>query len=150
MLLLTFHAGSQCFGIEASSIIEVAMVPSCRRVPLAPQYFFGLCHYRGATIPVLDLTFLLAGTASRLMFSTRLVVVRVAIASGSPQTLGLVAEDAVQTLRCALEDVADPEVRIKRAPYLGETVISKGLMIQMLSVPILMETEVAEVLFAAV
>lgn len=149
MLLLTFHAGSECFGLDVSSIVYVAAVPNCRCVPFSPSYFFGLCQYRGTVIPVLDVSALLAGARSRVLFSTRMIVVKTRVGSAAPQTIGLVAERAVQTVRYSQQDVVDPEIRIRQAPYLGKIVISNGSMIQLLSLPELLETEVAEVLFNA-
>jgi chemotaxis-related protein WspB len=149
MLLLTFYAGTECFGIDVLSIIDVAAVPHCRHVPLSPSYFFGLCQFRGAVIPVLDLSALLAGSPSRLLFSTRLIVVRIGVGVAPPQTLGLIAEHAVQTIRYSPHQTIDPEVRIREAPYLGKVVVSNGSIIQLLSLPKLLETEVADVLFDA-
>jgi chemotaxis-related protein WspB len=149
MLLLTFQAGIECFGIDVLCIVDVAAVPHCRRVPLSPPYFFGLCQFRGAVIPVLDLSALLAGSPSRLLFSTRMIIVRIGVRDAPPQTLGLVAERAVQTVRYSQNEVIDPEIRVRQAPYLGKVVVSNGSIIQLLSLPQLLETEVADVLFDA-
>jgi len=147
MLLLVFQVGCEYFGLDAASIVEVTVVTRCHPVPLAPKYFLGLCRYRGTVVPVLDLTALLAGTASRLLFSTRLVIARTAIGSASPRTLGLIAESAVQVIRYSPDAVTDPEIRIKEAPYLGKVVVANGCLIQILSLPSLLETEVGSALF---
>ena len=147
MLLLTFQAGGQTYGIDARNVIQVAPYPACTPLPHAPACIAGLAIWRGQTLPVIDLSALLDGTPARPLLSTRLLIVDYPCAEGGSQPLGLLVEKAVETIkqeetRCEPQKVAIPE-----APYLNGTAEHDGRLIQRLAVEELLPPSVRQLLF---
>ena len=147
MLLLTFQAGGQTYGIDARSVIQVAPYPTCTPLPHAPAYIAGLATWRGQTLPVIDLSALLDGNPARPLLSTRLLIVDYPRAEGGARPLGLLVERAVETvredeIRCEPQKVAIPE-----APYLNGTADHDGPLIQRLAVEELLPPSVRQLLF---
>jgi chemotaxis-related protein WspB len=119
MLLLQFQAGSERFGLEVSQVIEVAPLVILREIPHAADYVAGLFNYRGTLVPVIDLTVLLTGTASRMLMSTRIILVHYNGADKAPHILGLLAEGVTETVACRPSDLQPPVINVAEAPYLG-------------------------------
>jgi chemotaxis-related protein WspB len=133
MLLLLFQAADQTYGLDASCILEVSPVPELRQAPHAPPYVAGLLNYRGRTIPAIDLTYRIAGRASRPALSTRLLLAR--YDSGEERSvLGLIAERAVETVTCHESDFDTTGIDIPDTPYLGKAAILNGKIVQLVTV----------------
>lgn len=150
MLLLTFQAGGQTYGIDARNVIQVAPFPAYTPLPHAPAYIAGLATWRGQTLPVIDLSVLLDGTPARALLSTRLLVVDYPSAEGGSHPLGLLVEKAVEIVkqdevRCEPQKVVIPE-----APYLKGTAEHDGRLIQRLKVEELLPPSVRQLLFPSV
>jgi chemotaxis-related protein WspB len=147
MLLLVFQAGGQTYGLDTRHVIEVAPYPECTLLPHAPAYVAGLTTWRGRTVPVIDLSALIAGTPARPLLSTRLLVVEYARREGRSHPLGLVAEKAVETI--VLEEARhEPQkVKIPDAPYLDGTVEHAGRLVQRLALDELLPASVRDLLF---
>ena len=144
MLLLLFQSGNQRFGIDAAEVIEVAPPLACRTLPHAPAYGAGLVNYRGATVPVIDITALLTGAPAQLLMSTRLLLVRY-----GGHILGLLAERAVETTACRETDLRPMPVGIEGAAYLGPVLMDRAGMIQKITVTALLPGAVRDMLFPA-
>ncbi len=147
MLLVIFQAGGQTYGLDARSVIQVAPFPVCTPLPHAPAYVGGLATWRGLTIPVIDLSALINGTAARPWLSTRLLIVDYALPGGRSQPLGLVAEKVVETVVAEETRHEPPKVTIPDAPYLDGTVGHDGRLIQRLTVEELLPASVRDLLF---
>jgi chemotaxis-related protein WspB len=147
MLLLVFEAGGNRYGLDAREVVEVAPYALCRPLPQAPAYVAGLAGYRGNSIPVIDLSTLLAGTPARRLLSTRLIVVSYPCGDGQSRPLGLLAENAIETVRCREDELQPLPVELKEAPYLGQTVRRTHGLIQRVTVAELLPPHVKAVLF---
>ena len=147
MLLLIFQAGTQTYGLDTRQIVEVAPYPECTLLAHAPTYVAGLARWRGRTIPVIDLSALIGGTAAPALFSTRLVVVDYVRSEGHAHPLGLVAEKAVEILGVSETDLEPQKVEIPNAPYLSGTLEYAGRLIQRVTVNELLPASVRELLF---
>jgi chemotaxis-related protein WspB len=145
MLLLLFRAGEERFGLETPAVVEVTPVPVLRPVPSAPDYVAGLFDYRRTIVPVIDLPALLCGRAARMLMSTRVAVVRY----GEDHLLGLLVENATETLVCQAEDFKAPGIRVDEAPYLGDVLRTPDGMVQRITVERLLPAHVRERLFEA-
>ena len=150
MLLLTFQAGGQTYGIDARSVIQVAPYPACTPLPHAPAYIAGLATWRGRTLPVIDLSALLNGTPAVPLLSTRILIVNYPCPEGSAQPLGLLVEKAVETIKQAEARCEPQKVTIPEAPYLNGTAEHDGRLIQRLAVEELLPLSVTELLFPSV
>ena len=147
MLLFTFQAGGQTYGLDARNVIQVAPYPICTPLPRAPAYVAGLVTWRGRTVPVIDLSALMDGTPARPWLSTRLLVIDYALPNGRSCPLGLVAEKAVETIVCEETQCEPQKVTIPDAPYLDGTSEHDGRLIQRLTVNELLPASVRELLF---
>ena len=56
MLALFFELRGEVFAIPARAVVEVVPKVELRVVPRAPQWLAGVFPYRGAVLPVVDLT----------------------------------------------------------------------------------------------
>ena len=147
MLLLTFQAGGQTYGIDARNVIQVAPYPACTPLPHAPAYIAGLATWRGQTLPVVDLSALLEDTPARPLLSTRLLIVDYPLAEGSSRPLGLLAEKAVETIQQEETRREPQKVMIPSAPYLDGTAQHEGRLIQRLAVEDLLPPSLRQLLF---
>ena len=147
MLLLLFQAGNQTYAIDARNVIEVAPLPVCEPLAHAPVYVSGLAIWRARTIPVVNVSALIAGTAARALLSTRLIVVDYVAGNGFSHPLGLVAEKVVEAVAFDEARCEPPKVRLPDAPYLHGTVEHAGRMIQRLTLEELLPPAVRDLLF---
>ncbi len=150
MLLLTFQAGGQTYGIDARNVIQVAPYPVCTPLPHAPAYIAGLATWRGQTLPVIDLSVLLDGAPARPLLSTRLLIIDYSRAESGSRPLGLLVEKAVETIKQDETRCEPQKVTIPEAPYLNGTAEHDGRLIQRLEVEELLPPSVRQLLFPTV
>lgn len=148
MLLLRFQAGKECYGLDVSRVIEVVPMVVLRPLPHADPAVAGIFNYRGTMAPIIDLTTLLAGVASRPLFSTRVILVHYPGLDGEDHILGLLAERVTETVFCAEEDFQTTGVSIDAAPYIGDLLShADGGTIQRIDVKQLLPPTLMEALF---
>lgn len=147
MLLLQFQAGKERYGMDVSRVIEVIPMVVFRPLPHADPAVAGLFNYRGTMVPVIDLTTLLAGDASRPLFSTRVILVHYPGRDGEDHTLGLLAERVTETVFCAEEDFQTTGISIDAAPYISDLLIHADGMIQRVEIEQLLPPNLKEALF---
>jgi chemotaxis-related protein WspB len=147
MLLLQFQAGKERYGMEVSRVIEVIPMVVFRPLPHADPTVAGLFNYRGTMVPVIDLTVLLEGAASRPLFSTRIILVDYPGRDGEHHILGLLAERVTETVFCTEEDILPAGIAVAGAPYLGDLLLHAGGMIQRIAIERLLPASLQESLF---
>ena len=95
------------------------------RLPLkpiahAPLWVAGIFAHRGAMVPVIDLSALTFGEPAQARTSTRLVLVNYKPEPWlEARWLGLILEQATETLRCQPDEFQPYGVDTGEAPYLG-------------------------------
>lgn len=147
MLLLQFQAGKERYGFDVSRVIEVVPMVVFRPLPHVDDSVAGVFNYRGTMVPVIDLTALLTGDASRPLFSTRIILVHYPGRDGEDHTLGLMAERVTETVYCAEEDFQTAGISVDGAPYLGDLLIRTVGTIQRVEVEQLLPPALKEALF---
>ena len=150
MLLLRFQAGKERYGLDVSRIIEVIPMVVFLPLPHADPTVAGLFNYHGAIVPVVDLTVLLAGSPSRPLFSTRVILVDYHRRPGRDDDrhiLGLLAEGVTETVFCEEEDLHPAGIDIDGASYLGDLLIHADGMIQRVAIERLLSPTLQETLF---
>lgn len=148
MLLLQFQAGNGLYGIDSSRIIEVIPMVACRPFPHAGHAVTGIFNYRGVMAPVVDITELIIGIPSRFLLSTRIIMVDYCGRDGKPHALGLLAEQAIETVSCGREDFQPAGIAAREAPFLGDMLIlPAGGMIQRVDIELLLPPSLQEMLF---
>ena len=119
MLFLVFQLGAHRYAIDASQIAEVLPLVAINAIARAPEEVAGIFVYRGAPVPVIDLSQLFEGRPAERRLSTRIIIVHYPGGSGGTRVLGLIAEKATETIRREAVDFVDSGVLNDRAPYLG-------------------------------
>src|SRR6202051_5175749 len=142
MLFLKFRIGSESYALDAAQIAEVLPLLEITRVPQAPVGVAGLINYRGKFVPVIDLSELMFGEPASPHISTRLILVRY-----GGHLLGLIAEQATETMRREAASFAESGISSDAAQYLGPVTQDGGQLIRWIDVQKLLPAAVSSVLF---
>jgi chemotaxis-related protein WspB len=147
MLFLIFELGKDRYALDVRQIAEVMPVVSVKQVPRAPKAMTGLLNYRGAPVPVVDLTQLTLGHPSAHRLSTRIVLVHYPDETGRTHLLGLIAERATQTARHERSEFVAAGITNAGAPYLGPVVTDARGLLQWIDVRTLLPPSFRDLLF---
>jgi chemotaxis-related protein WspB len=113
-----------------------------------PDWVAGVFAYRGAVVPVIDLSALTFGEPAQARTSTRLVLVNYRPdESTEARLLGLILEQATDTLRCNPADFQPYGLDNRQAPYLGPVREDAQGLLQWVRVADLLDDRVRGVLF---
>ena len=138
MLFLVFQLGAHRYAIDASQVAEVLPLVAVNAIARAPEEVAGIFLYRGAPVPVVDLSQLLEGRPAERRLSTRIIVVHYpagnGAASGPTRLLGLIAERATETIRRDALDFVDSGVVNDQTPYLGAVAPDSRGMVQRIDI----------------
>lgn len=134
MIALLFDVSGQRYALDASQIVEVVPAVRLRTLPGVPPHVAGIFRYRGAMVPVIDLSQLIGGTPAQPRLSTRLVLVRQAGPSGEVRVLGLIAEHATDGITTVPQRAASAGIATPEAPYLGALVMHGDETVQFVRV----------------
>ena len=147
MLFLTFRLGEDQYAIDSAQVIEVLPLINLKRIPQTPTGLAGLFNYHGKSVPLVDLAELTLGKPSRKWMSTRIIVVKYGDSSSGVHMLGLLAEQATQTVHRKQEDFKDSGARTTSAPYLGAMAIDASGILQRLEINHLLPQSLRSQLF---
>ncbi|KRP60790.1 chemotaxis protein CheW [Pseudomonas trivialis] len=149
-LFLLFHIGSERFALKATEVAEVLPRLPLKPIAHAPAWVAGIFAHRGALVPVIDLSALTFGTAAQARTSTRLVLVNYQPQSwAEPRRLGLILEQATDTLRCDPAEFQPYGLDNRQAPYLGPVRDDEAGLTQWIGVNDLLTEDVRALLFSA-
>jgi len=151
MLFLIFELGRDRYALDVRQVAEVLPLVGIKHVPQAPPAVAGIVNYRGAPVPVIDLSQLTLGRPAARRFSTRIVLVHYTPTSSGAaertQLLGVIAERATQTIRRDESDFIPPGVFNEAASYLGPVAADGDGFVQWLDVRALLPASLRELLF---
>ncbi|QQZ35247.1 chemotaxis protein CheW [Pseudomonas sp. SK2] len=143
VLYLQFRIGEQRFALDVREVIEVLPRRPLKPIAQAPTWVAGVLAHRGVMVPVIDLSVLSFGRPAVQRTSTRLVLVRYR----QDQQLGLVLEQATDTLRCHPEAFQPYGLDNPDARYLGPVLQDAEGMLQRIEVDDLLTDSVRMLLF---
>lgn len=149
-LFLLFRIGDQRFALEAVEIAEV--LPRLQLKPIAqtPNWVVGVFVHRGVVVPVIDISALTFGHPAQARTSTRLVLVHYRPeADGTSQLLGLILEQATDTLRCPPGEFKEYGLDNRLSPYLGPVREDEQGLLQWIRVQDLLSAPVRKLLYPA-
>ncbi|MGC5702242.1 purine-binding chemotaxis protein CheW [Pseudomonas sp. NFXW11] len=150
-LFLVFHIGQERYALQAVDVVEVLPRLPLKPIAQAPSWVAGVFAYRGAVVPVIDLCQLTFERPAQLRTSTRLVLVHYRGDGSQPaRALGLLLEQANDTLRCDPQEFQPYGLDNRQAPYLGPVREDASGLLQWVRVDDLLAPEVRELLFPAV
>ncbi|MNE47957.1 CheW-like domain protein [compost metagenome] len=108
----------------------------------------GVFAHRGAVVPVIDVSALAFAQPAAARTSTRLVLVHLRADAQRPDLLlGLILEQATDTLRCNLADFQPYGLDNREAPYLGPVREDALGLLQWVQVDDLLPEDVRALLF---
>jgi len=149
-LFLVFHIGSERYALKATEVAEVLPRLPLKPIAHAPLWVSGIFAHRGAPVPVIDLSALTFGTPAQARTSTRLVLVNYQPHLWiEARWLGLILEQATDTLRCDPAQFQPYGLDNRQAPYLGPVREDAQGLMQWISVNDLLTDEVRALLFSA-
>jgi chemotaxis-related protein WspB len=147
-LFLLFRIGSERYALRATEVAEVLPRLPLKAIARAPQWVAGVFAYRGAVVPVIDLSALTFGQSAEARTSTRLVLVNYRPdATQAAQWLGLILEQATDTLRCHPQEFQPYGLDNREAPYLGPVREDAQGLVQWVRVNDLLDESVRTLLF---
>ncbi|NMZ04320.1 purine-binding chemotaxis protein CheW [Pseudomonas proteolytica] len=148
-LFLVFHIGSERYALKATEVAEVLPRLPLKPIAHAPVWVAGIFAHRGNMVPVIDLSALTFGTPAQARTSTRLVLVNYRPEAWlESRWLGLILEQATDTLRCDPADFQPYGLDNRQAPYLGPVREDEQGLTQWIGVADLLTAEVRALLFA--
>jgi chemotaxis-related protein WspB len=147
MLFLLFRLGEDLYALEAGRIGEVLPLVRIKSLPGTPAGIAGLINHRGAPVPVIDLSVLTMGRPAPHKLSTRIVLVRDTASDGTPRWLGLVLEQATETLRRDPGDFLSSGLGNAGRSYLGPVLPDDRGLIQWIDPRKLLPEDVRDMLF---
>jgi chemotaxis-related protein WspB len=130
MLFLLFRMGEDHYALEAGRIGEVLPMVRTKALAGAPRQGVGVMNHRGQPLPVLDLSALVLGRPARHQLSTRIVLVRESAAEAASCWIGLILEQATETLRCDPADFVAVGAAGGAMPFLGRVLAHPRGLIQ--------------------
>ena len=149
-LFLVFHIGDERYALKATEVAEVLPRLPLKPIAQAPLWVAGIFAHRGAMVPVIDLSALTFGTPAQAHTSTRLVLVNYQPQPWvEPRRLGLILEQATDTLRCDLGEFKPYGLDNREAPYLGLVREDALGLMQWIGVNELLTDDVRALLFSA-
>jgi chemotaxis-related protein WspB len=143
MLFLLFRLGSDRYAIDASQIVEILPLISIKKVLRSPPGIAGTINYRGAFVPVIDLTELTLSHPAPSRLSTRIILVRCCEDDGTLRLLGLIAENATEIAQCEPNDFVPSGITNELAPYLGPIAMGPHGLMQRIEVNKLLTASVS-------
>ncbi|MGY3176307.1 chemotaxis-related protein WspB [Pseudomonas sp. TE12234] len=147
-LFLVFRIGSERYALQATEVAEVLPRLPLKPIAHAPHWVAGVFACRGAVVPVIDLCALTFGIPAQARTSTRLVLVHYrADERAAPKLLGLILEQATDTLRCNPADFQPYGLDNRQAPYLGPVREDAQGLLQWVRVADLLDDPVRALLF---
>lgn len=148
MLALLLHVGNEVYGLDVCDVHEVVPYVELKAVPHAPAFVAGLFSFRGAVVPVIDLSRVLGNAPSQVRLSTRIVLAQVGADEPSAHLVGLLAERVTETTVVDEAELQSPGIRVDETPYLGRIASIGNTMIQLVRVEHLLTPELRERLFS--
>jgi chemotaxis-related protein WspB len=147
MLFLLFQLGKDRYAIDAHQVIEILHLVNVKQIPHATSGVAGVFDYHGASVPLIDLSELAVGKPSRQWMSTRIILVKYSGDPGETHVLGLLAEQATETLRRNEEDFTDAGLAVTDTPYMGNVTTDTGGIVQRIEIQNLLSQDVRNQLF---
>ena len=147
-LFLVFRIGGQRFALDTREVVEVLPRLPLKPIARTPAWVAGVLAHRGALVPVVDISALSFGQPAPQRTSTRLVLVHYRADPARPDLLlGLIIEQASNTLRCDPAEFRPYGLDNRDAPYLGPVREDAQGLLQWIGVQDLLDDEVRALLF---
>jgi len=147
MLFLQFTIEKNRYLVDVKDIVEIVPFANLKQIPKAPPYVAGLLNYRGNTIPVVDICYLMNDKLCELKLSSRIAVVNYKNDIGEQICIGLLMEHLTETVRFDESSFSDSGVNLKDNPYLGKVIIDNNCIVHWVDIKKIIPEEACAILF---
>ena len=147
MLFLLFQLGKDRYALDVEQVAEVLPLVRIKQIPQAPPGVAGVFNYRGAPVPLIDLSQLTLNQPAQKSLSTRIILAYYPGDNGERHLLGLIAEKATETLRRQASDFTQPGISNDETAYLGPVTTDAHGLVQWITVHELLSPAVRDQLF---
>ena len=147
MLLVTFKVDSQCYAIDARTVVEIIPMVKIRSLPGTPDYVRGVFNYRGILAPVVDLTRMLTGRNTAEYLSSRIILVNYSGNASGTNILGLLAEHVTDMAVREPGTMKDSGIDTSDGQWSGKISTVKEELIQVVEIGNLLTDELKGKLF---
>jgi len=147
MLFILFHVGDDRYVVEAQKVVEVVPLVKLNNYSNSPDYVAGLCNYRAVPLPVIDVRYLLEGSPSEKIMSTRILLVRYSSYSGHEHTLGMIVEYATETITIELERFHKSTLQASEGGFVSNVMTDDKGIIQWMDVDRLLSKRDCDILY---
>jgi purine-binding chemotaxis protein CheW len=100
--VVSFHLGSEEYGVDISQVQEIIRMVEITHVPRAPRFMEGVINLRGQLIPIIDLRTRFSMPRAEHTKSTRIVVTEI----GSKK-VGIIVDSVSEVINIPIEQVED-------------------------------------------
>jgi chemotaxis-related protein WspB len=149
MLCLLLTLNESLFAFPCAQVVRIVPKIQLRPIPHAPSYIAGLLHYRGGTVPVVDLCALTNGRPASNLLSSRIILMNYKTKNESTQLLGVLAEGVMETVTLDQAKLSPATVRIEGVLFLGSMISTDKGLIQLIDPEKIFSDSVREQLFPA-
>jgi chemotaxis-related protein WspB len=148
-LFLVFQVGGQRFALAAVEVAQILPLLPLKPIARAPRWVAGIFAHRGQVVPVIDIGALTFDQPAVVRTSTRLVLVHYRRDAQQPDALlGLILEQATDTLRCDPAEFRPYGLDNPAAPYLGPVREDALGLLQWVGVQDLLDDQARAMLYA--
>lgn len=148
-LFLVFQVGGQRFALAAVEVAQVLPLLPLKPIPRAPVWVAGIFAHRAQVVPVIDVGALTFDQPAVARTSTRLVLVHYRASAQQPDALlGLILQQATDTLRCDPAEFKPYGLDNPAAPYLGPVREDAQGLLQWVGVQDLLDDQARAMLYA--
>ena len=147
MLFIICQLGDDRYAFDAAQVEEILPLVSIKPILQAPHGVAGVFNYRGAPVPVIDLSELTLGRPAQRRLSTRILIVRYDNDNGETRLLGLIAEKAMETVKRDPDEFLSTGICSDRTAYFGPVVTDSQKLLQRIEVKKLLPPVVRDALF---
>ncbi len=148
MLFIVFKACSDCYAIEARTVIEVIPLVTLRKCPGAPDYVAGLANYRGLSVPVVDFNRMVAGSSCPALLGARIILSSYAGSNDRRRTAGLLVEVVLETVEREEAEFSQEAMAASEASCLGKLAVHGNEFVQRIALERVLPKELDALLFA--
>ena len=104
--VVSFHLGSEEYGVDISQVQEIIRMVAITHVPRAPHFMEGVINLRGQLIPIVDLRTRFGMPRAEHTKSTRIVVTEI-----GTKRVGIVVDSVSEVCNIPIESIEDaPEM----------------------------------------
>ena len=133
MHYVKFNVDENRYLMPTNDVIEIIPFVQLTSKPTLPETIPGMCDYRGNSVPVIDLSYLLLKRPSNKKLSTRIIIFEMISNKNIKNLIGIIVEKATEVMKVDDESFMDSKIYGEDAPINGQVMTdAAGFMARIL------------------